>query len=216
MKALIVGFGSIGQRHASNLHLVQPDCEIFLLRHQATAEDLPAFISGVFYSLTEAVAAKPDVVFVCGPATNHVATAVAFARAGAHLFIEKPLSHSTEGIDSLIDEVIDRDLVAIVGYTLMFTPAMQVINHCIDDGILGALLSFQAQFGQYLPDWRPTIDYRKTVSAKTELGGGVLLELSHELHYLVSLFGPATSVSARMQKTGTLEIETEDLAVGII
>jgi predicted dehydrogenase len=67
-----------------------------------------------------------------------------------------------------------------------------------------------ATVGQYLPDWRPGIDYRDSVSARKELGGGVLLELSHELDFVSWLLGKVASVRAKLGTTSELEVDVED------
>jgi predicted dehydrogenase len=70
--------------------------------------------------------------------------------------------------------------------------------------------------GQYLPDWRPTRDYRETVSAKASLGGGAVLELSHELDYVRALLGAPVAVSAHLMRTGTLDLDVEDCGDAMI
>ena len=70
--------------------------------------------------------------------------------------------------------------------------------------------SVSVEVGQYLPDWRPSSDYRKNVSAQRELGGGVLLELSHELDYLGWLLGGFETAFCIARNTGALEIDVED------
>jgi predicted dehydrogenase len=72
------------------------------------------------------------------------------------------------------------------------------------------VLSVRAEAGQYLPSWRPGLDYRSVVSAHRELGGGVLLELSHELDYLRWLFGEVCWVQARLARQSALQIDVED------
>ena len=75
---------------------------------------------------------------------------------------------------------------------------------------IGQILHISVESGSYLPDWRPKQDYLKSVSARKELGGGVLLELSHELDYIRWLFGPIGSLTAVLHNSDTLGIEVED------
>jgi predicted dehydrogenase len=82
----------------------------------------------------------------------------------------------------------------------------------LSEGIIGALFSVRCDVGQYLPTWRPQSDYRNGVSAKKELGGGVLLELSHEIDYLRWIFGEVDWVSAILTQQSKLEIDVEDSA----
>ena len=77
-------------------------------------------------------------------------------------------------------------------------------------GVVGRVVSIRCEVGQYLPSWRPEKDYRSTVSASRSLGGGALLELSHELDYLRWLFGECAWVKAYMGTQSRLEIDVED------
>src|SRR5690606_24335298 len=98
----------------------------------------------------------------------------------------------------------------VVGYNLRFMPAANVVKDIIDSGKLGRISTAFSEVGQYLPDWRPNTDYRKGVSAQKYLGGGALLELSHELDYMLWFFGYFEEVSAIISSSGILDIDVED------
>jgi predicted dehydrogenase len=100
----------------------------------------------------------------------------------------------------------------MVGYNLRFHPPLQILKQSIVDGKIGKLIGIRAEVGQYLPEWRPGTDYRSSVSAKGELGGGVVFELSHELDYALWLAGDVTSVTAQADRLSDLEINVEDTA----
>jgi predicted dehydrogenase len=210
---LIVGFGSIGQRHLRNLRMLRPNATVALLRQNPSADrdDLPAGIDHQFTTLAEALAFKPRAAIVAGPATTHTAIGTALADAGAHLFIEKPLADCLDGIPALLDLCRRRKLTVMVGYNLRFLPSLKEVRRILESGALGRLLSTRAEVGQYLPDWRPDRDYRNTVTAQRELGGGVILELSHELDYLYWLFGLPRRVFARGGHYSGLHIDVEDV-----
>ena len=78
--------------------------------------------------------------------------------------------------------------------------------------ILGNIYNVFVTAGQYLPDWRPSIRYEKTVSAKQDLGGGVLLELSHEIDYIQWLLGPLKIHYAQLRNSSELNLEVEEIA----
>ena len=86
----------------------------------------------------------------------------------------------------------------------------EIENEMINSKKIGKILHVQVDCGSYLPEWRKGQDYRKSVSAKTKLGGGVLLELSHELEYIRWFFGDMKSVYANIQNSETLDIDVED------
>jgi predicted dehydrogenase len=142
---------------------------------------------------------------------HHLDQALACARAGLHLFIEKPLAVSLPGVKELADEAESRKLTVLMGSNWKFHPGMRRLHELVEDGALGKVMAVQAIGGQYLPDWHPWEDYRKMYSSRADLGGGVLLD-SHDLDYLTWLLGPLSTVACRVAHTGTLEIETPDLA----
>ena len=77
----------------------------------------------------------------------------------------------------------------MTAYNLRFLPSLQAYRERIQFGVIGKVLSVRCEIGQYLPSWRPGSDYRQAVSASRALGGGALLELSHEIDYLRWIFG---------------------------
>ena len=213
MRALIAGLGSIGRRHLANLRELAPAASI-VVWHQQTST--PGHTAGLadreVFSLESALETMPDVALVTGPASTHVVTATALAGAGAHLLVEKPLSDSLSGVDALLHRCVANGLTLLVGYNLRFAPDLQAIKQALDDGRIGRVLSVRAEVGSYLPDWRPSADYRTTVSARRDLGGGVLGELSHEIDYVQWLVGDIIEVSARVGQLSPLEIDVEDIA----
>lgn len=185
--------------------------QIRVLR-QRHGVDVPPFADACVSSLDEAVAFRPDAVVVAGPATMHMDAALPFARAGVALLIEKPLSASPDGVPELLEAVAVAGGVLMVGYNLRHLPSLQTFRQAVLAGRVGHVLSVRAEVGQYLPSWRPTSDYRNSVSAARRLGGGVLLELSHEVDYLRWIFGPVDWVKAHASTQSALEIDVEDCA----
>lgn len=215
MKALLVGLGSIGRRHLINLRQIEPRAHITVWHQRQkpkSAPETPPQADGVVYSLEDALNATPEVALITGPASMHVETGQALARQGVHLFIEKPLSNTLAGVDELLNFCRERGLVIMVGYNFRFYRPLQIMREALSTGRIGRPLTLRAEVGQFLPEWRPGQDYRQSVSARRELGGGVVLELSHELDYVRWLAGEIKSVSARLAQVSDLEIDVEDLA----
>lgn len=217
MKVLVVGCGSIGRRHLANI--------LSLGCHEVSAVDSDpgavrdvagrhAIVAGT--DLDRALAVKPDCAIITTPTACHLAPALAAARAGCDVFVEKPLSHSMDGVDALLAEVEERRLVTMVGCNTRFHPNIAFIKGFLDKGRLGRLYSVHAEAGSYLPRWRPGIDYRRNYGARRTLGGGVLLDSIHELDYLRWLVGEVAEVECRAGKLSALEIDTEDVAVVLV
>lgn len=210
-RILIVSLGSIGQRHLRLARQLHPNADIRILRHQAGSL-VPNMANGVFSRIEDACAFAPQVAVISSPATCHIPTAQALANVGTHLLIEKPLSDSLVGVTSLLQTCKERDTVLMTGYNLRFLPSLRRFRELLSEGVIDRVLSIRCEVGQYLPAWRPDSDYRLGVSARRELGGGALLELSHELDYLRWIFGDVDWVKATLCRQSRLEIDVEDSA----
>ncbi|MGA2081045.1 MAG: Gfo/Idh/MocA family oxidoreductase [Holophaga sp.] len=210
----MVGLGSIGRRHLANLRALRPEAELWALRR--TGGDRPDPGVKVVRAMDEALALEPAFAVVASPAPFHVADAMALAVAGVHLLVEKPIAHALEGVRDLIDLCRAHSLVLMTGYSLRFSPALKAMREALDRGRIGRVLGFRAEVGQYLPDWRPGTDYRQGVTARAELGGGAVLELSHEFDYLRLLLGEAEEVCAWTATRGDLDLDVEDWAEALI
>lgn len=209
-RVLIAGLGSIGRRHLRNLlHLGVGDILLYRTTSSSVSEapHLP-----VYTDLKRALAEKPDVVLVANPTAHHVRTARMAAEAGCHLFLEKPVSHDFRGVEELKQVVQEKNLTSLVGFDLRFDPGLRKAKELLEEGVIGRVTAIHAQVGQYLPDWHPHEDYRKGVSARRETGGGVILDLIHELDYVAWLGGPVAEVGCFAETVSQLEIETEDTA----
>lgn len=218
LKVLIIGLGSIGKRHIVNLRKLEPAAYTMALRHSRGQEatNLPDEVDAVVYNLQDALIVKPDIALITGPASHHIKMGLALAKQGIHLFIEKPLSHVMDEVDELITVCKTNSLVLMVGYNLRFWQPLQLVWQVIQEGQIGRIMTLRAEVGQYLPDWRPGTDYRRGVSARQELGGGAVLELSHEIDYARWLGGEVKAVSAKLDRVSKLEIDVEDTAECIL
>jgi predicted dehydrogenase len=210
-RILIVGIGSIGTRHLKIARNLFAEADIRVLRHQVCLS-IPEYADGCFSIIDEAIAFLPQIAVIASPAPFHVTVAQQLARKSVHLLIEKPLSSSIDGVARLIETCHKQGTVLLTGYNLRFLPSLQQFRNLLLDDTIGRVLSVRCEIGQYLPSWRPDIDYRQSVSAHRKLGGGVLLELSHELDYLRWIFGEVEWVNATLSHQSTLEIDVEDTA----
>jgi predicted dehydrogenase len=211
-RILIVGLGSIGRRHAQVARQLVPDSQIAVLRRRACHDVGEIGINHCFTNLASALEFRPQVAVIANPANFHLEIALALARADVHLLVEKPIADTAHGVSELIELCRVRRLTLMVGYNLRFQPSLSRLRELIQERRVGRVLSVRAEVGQYLPSWRPGSDYRQSVSANSALGGGVLLELSHEIDYLRWLFGNVKWVSAVQRKQSELEIDVDDTA----
>jgi predicted dehydrogenase len=213
LKILVVGRGSAGNRHIQNLmHLGYRRLSVYRSRPAGSVSVSSEKEIPCYYDLEEALSQGPDVVFITNPTSFHIPVALAAAEHGCNLFIEKPISHSLEGCEKLLNLVEQRKILATVGYNLRFHPVLQAARQILLEKKIGRVLSVRAWVGQYLPDWHPGEDHRACYMARPELGGGVILTLSHELDYLFWLFGEVAEATAVCAKSEQLEMSTESLA----
>jgi predicted dehydrogenase len=211
MKLLIVGAGSIGERHARAFR--QWDVPVALVdpRVERAREIASRYgcLSG-YKSLQEAPLERFDAAVIATPADTHTTIARECARAGLHLLVEKPLATALRGTAELIAECRQRKLILAVAYVLRFHPVLERVRQICREGVPGRLLSLHAVCHHYLPWSRP--DYRQTYYASATGGGGVVLDLSHEANYVEWLLGPLRFSSGMLRTVRELEMAGEAIA----
>lgn len=213
MKILVVGCGSIGKRHIGNLKALKAgEIIAFDVRGDRRKEVESLFGIESVSDMEEAWKRCPDAAMITSPTSMHVPLALQAANHGCHLFIEKPLSDRMEGVDELLSVVHEHNLVTLVGCNMRFHPGLIIVKKMLEDGAIGKVVAARVEVGQYLPDWHPQEDYRMSYSARSEMGGGVILDAIHEIDYIMWMLGEVDSISCFAGKISNLEIETEDTA----
>src|SRR5574341_1186556 len=212
MKFLIAGLGSIGRRHFRNLIALGEKDIILLHTHTATLPDDELAGFPVETDLDEALEEhKPEAIIVANPTALHLDIAIPAAEAECHILLEKPVSHSLDRIDELESALERGGGQLLVGFQFRFHPTLQKAAQLIQDGRIGKPLSFHAQWGEYLPNWHPWEDFRRGYAARADLGGGVILTLTHPFDYLRMLLGEADALWA-LAGALNLGLEVEDTA----
>lgn len=194
--ALVVGYGSIGQRHARILS--ELNCRVSVVSTREISD-------WKYYSSLEQALQRVsyDYIVIANATVDHYATLCAIKENGYHgiILVEKPLV-------SQYCEIRSQDFfTTFVGYNLRFHPILQQLSKMLANQ---KIISAQIYCGQYLPTWRPNRDYRQSYSASKESGGGVLRDLSHELDYVQWLFGTWKQVMAYGGQYSSLDITSDD------
>jgi predicted dehydrogenase len=207
---LVIGAGSIGRRHARNLLAAGADvaiCDPIAERaHEAgAARPVPFDLAGLD---------AYDGIVVASPTAFHADHVRVALAAGLPVLVEKPLAITRDGID----DIIAAGDCVMVGFNLRFHRPVARAVELVHEGRAGAILAARAWFGSWLPDWRPSVDYRTTYSARRDLGGGVLLDAIHELDVLVWLFGDNEFrvLGALVGRVGPLEVDVEDTVKALL
>ena len=212
MKALVVGYGSIGQRHMKNLLTLNAG-EVFAFdiledRRREAKEQLGI---EVVECLDEAWEREPNVAFITASTQQHMLLALQAAEHGCHLFIEKPLAHTLDGVEQLISQVKHRGLATMVGCNMRFHPGPVTVKRLLEEGAIGTIIGARIQIGSYLPRWRLSQDYRQSYSASPEWGGAIL-DCIHEIDLALWYLGRATLFAAAHVPARTIGLQTEGLA----
>lgn len=196
-KALIIGYGSIGQRHARLL--VEMGCRVGVVSSRAID------ITQHYFELRQALIDwDPEYVVVANRTSEHhqIVESLAELDYVGRVLIEKPLfSYPSEFPRHNFSSVA-------VAYNLRCHPLLAKLKALLDSAT--RVVTASIHVGSYLPDWRPDTDYRHGYSAKREQGGGVLRDLSHELDYASWLLGPWRRLTALGGHLSHLEIDSDD------
>lgn len=209
----VIGLGNISNRHRRNLKQLIPDCRIFAVSSSGRLPaTLPEQADQVLENVQQLQGFSLDLALVASPAPFHYEHAQALLDLNVPILVEKPLTADIDDAQRFIDACIQNEKDISVGYCLRFLPTLASVKALIESKELGRITTVMVDVGQYLPGWRPTKDYKNSVSANPDLGGGVLLELSHELDYLMYLFGPLEVNFARLSQSSELQLAVEEIA----
>jgi predicted dehydrogenase len=208
MKFLICGVGSVGERHIRNLISLGYEDIILFRKRNKPLRTIKKFFP-TYPTLKECLLNKPDIAIICNPTHLHIETAIQCAKANCNIFIEKPLSHNLERCEDLDRALREHKKIGMVGYMMRYHPCILKIQKLIKDGSIGKVVFFRSTWGEFLPDWHPWEDYRKTYAAVRDMGGGPALTLSHELDLALWLFGNVNKVVGISNYNSNLEIDTE-------
>lgn len=205
MKIIFFGLGSIGQRHATILLENYPH-DLYAFR-SGTSEASNKLSIKELHSWGEVRNLEPDIAFITNPTYLHIETAIKCARLGCKLFVEKPIDKDLKGLDKLLAIVNNKKLVTYVAYNLRFHPVILRLKKYIENQ---KPLHVRVVCTSYLPTWRSDTDYLQGYSANTSMGGGVILDLSHELDYIAYLFGGIKEIEGNYARRGNVTVDTED------
>ncbi len=211
LKICFIGIGSIAKRHIFNIkNYLNSDfnCQIDAYRssNSLLSEDISQYITNEYHCYGD-VPKDYDAIFITNPTKLHYETLKLFKDNSDNFFIEKPIVYSNE-LDKNFDEFESK--TCYVACPLRHGSVIQYIKEHLD---LSQVNGVRSICSTYLPEWHPGEDYRKSYSAKKELGGGVSIDLIHEWDYLTYLFGMPDSVVGVLDKVSSLEIDTEDIAI---
>lgn len=209
------GLGSIAKRHLKNVctFLESRGISATIDLYRSSIKPLPedcAHLVDKELLFSDPIVEDYDIVFITNPTSLHYETLKRFKNHTRSFFIEKPIFDTTDIDDSLLAEL--KDITCYVACPLRYNPALQYVHNSIP---LDKVFSARAICSSYLPDWRPSQDYRQCYSAHRDMGGGVGIDLIHEWDYLTNFFGMPKVCYSIQEKVSNLEIDSDDIAIYI-
>jgi predicted dehydrogenase len=206
MNVLIIGLGSIALKHIKAIRDLRPMAKIFALRSGKKSTNIDGVLNLKSWS---EVPTEIDFALISNPSSEHYSTIEKAIDYTKILFIEKPSLISMRDTQSLISKLEENSISTYVAFNMRFHPVLMWLK-----GSLKSKRVIEAEIycGSFLPDWRPGRDYREVYSSKESLGGGVHLDLIHEIDYSLWLFGTPKSIVHHRSKISDLEIESSDYA----
>jgi spore coat polysaccharide biosynthesis protein SpsF len=215
--AIIVGSGSIGQRHIRNLRSIGVDSIVALRSKKGHQKNLPGDLNIIEVKAWEDIAKyKPDIAIISNPTSLHldaVRKVIPFVKG---VFIEKPVSDKLEGVGEVLNLLNEKKVVSFVGHNLLFHPIVAALRDFMSSREVGKPINIQCQVGQWLPDWHPNEDYQKAYFARKDLGGGVSRTLIHEIHLVTELAGPPVEVCSMLAKSDILELNVDVISNAMV
>jgi spore coat polysaccharide biosynthesis protein SpsF len=214
LRIAVVGCGSIGARHARNLHILGVGELLLCDPNLSRAQELAREVGGKAYDDYRALLdTQPNAIVIATPSSLHVEQAFKAVEKSIPIFIEKPLATSLEGLDTLVHMVTQKNIITMVGQSYRWHEGLLALKKKLDDGDVGAVARVMYRLGQYLPQWHPTEDYRKEYAAQKQLGGGAMFtSMSHTLDTIEWLFGSIQEYGGKKERLGDLEIDVDDTA----
>lgn len=208
MNVLVVGLGSIAKKHIEALQILKIDVKIYALRSNLNAQ-IEEGIENI-YSL-EDISISFDFAIISNPTYLHYKFIEELGKKNIPLFIEKPAVCTLENVNILLDIISEKQLITYVACNLRFHPCLIFLKNKIDSDFL-RINELNVYCGSYLPDWRPGKNFRTIYSANAGMGGGVHLDLFHELDYTTWLFGLPNKKQSILRNLSSLEIDAIDYA----
>ena len=205
MRVLIIGLGSIAKKHIKVLRNLSGEFKIFALRSSLNSKNHEGVIN--IYKLNDETF---DFAIISNPTYLHFKYIKLLAYKEIPLFIEKPAVHSLENLDEILNLIHDKNLTTYVACNLRFHPCLNFLKEKTDNKL--KINEVNVYCGSYLPNWRPGLDYKKIYSSNSKMGGGVHLDLFHELDYVLWLFGEPKSYNSIKRSVSSLSIDSYDYA----
>ncbi len=216
-RILVIGAGSIGERHINNLLQRQGHRIAVLRTRKLPLRTVAASAIEVLTSWQEVELFQPEAAIICTPTHLHAQQTVRLLQMKVHTLVEKPLAHSSAELALIAEALEDSPVLVMTGYMWREYPLFQRVRRMVQEEAYGRLLRVETHWGEYLPAWHPWEDYRESYVANLSMGGGAALTLSHDIDLVNWIAGPPTGNSIRQSHTlGVLELDGVDESTDLL
>jgi hypothetical protein len=212
-KVAVIGLGNIATRHRRNLKELFPNVLVYAVSSSGRLlDELVSDCDGYLTDIDAVIKAEVDMAIVASPATYHLEHSRKLVVSGIPTLIEKPVTASFQEATELQALAAKYATPIAIGYCLRYLPSAKILKKLLNVEFVGDIYNVTIDIGQFLPDWRQNKSYKESVSANKALGGGALLELSHEFDYAQWLFGELNLIASVLRSSTELETNVEALA----
>lgn len=215
---VVVGLGSIGRRHIRNLAAIDPAARLTVVRHRGGKDDeLCRQLGATVVPTIGDIGEDAELAVLATPSSYHIDALPTLIETGWPLLVEKPIVTTYRDADLVLEALATAPAaIRAAGFNLRYLPSLKRVRQLARSGVLGTLVRATLIAGQWLPDWRPGVDYRTIYSADAAQGGGVELDLCHEFDLARWFFGDMSVEFARTGRYSTLELQASDVAVAML
>lgn len=208
MRVLIVGLGSIAKKHIEALFSINNETKIYALRSSSKSSNVEGVTNIFDLSNTKIIF---DYAIISNPTNLHFSSIEKLSKLKIPLFIEKPVLHSLRRVEYLTNIIERNNILTYVACNLRFHPCILYLKKNIKKKKF-KVNELNIYCGSYLPDWRPYQNFKNNYSADAKKGGGVHLDLIHEIDYTTWLFGFPNKSNSLLRSSSTLNISAYDYA----
>jgi predicted dehydrogenase len=205
---LIIGLGSIAKKHILAINKITKEATIYAYRSKSNSQSINGIIN---VNSLDSIDFVIDFIIISNPTALHEETIIRCLKFNCPLFIEKPALLDLKNANTIIDQLKNANIITYVGCNMRFHPALIFLKKLILN-LKSNINEVNVYFGSYLPDWRPGRDFRKIYSSNPILGGGVHLDLIHELDYCIWIFGNPIFSRRLLRSNSSLNIDSIDFA----
>ena len=206
MKVLIIGLGSIAQKHIASILKLVPETLFYALRSNVNSS-----IQDNIENIYDINDTPKDIKFIIisNPTSLHASTINKVILLNKPIFIEKPIFDRIDENIDLVNLFQKNNIKTYSACNLRFHPSIKFLKNFMEK-TSKKINEVNVYCGSYLPSWRANTNYAESYSAKKNMGGGVHLDLIHELDYVIWLFGLPMNFSSKKRKVSQLKIDSFD------